>query len=576
MDKNLYATTQIKQPSYPLRSLSMRPSRNTLLASTTAALIWAGVAQAQSPVQVFILAGQSNMEGKGQVAGASTPGTLENRVVQDPANFGHLVSSGTNNWITRDDASIYSTTGPGNSVISGGLTVGYGSSSNQIGPELGFGWEMGELYNEDVLIIKTAWGGKSLAADFRPPSAVQKRGGDVGTYYNLMLDNVNAALDNIGDYVPGYSGQGYELKGFGWHQGWNDRVNSAFVNEYEANLVDFINDVRFDLKAADLPFVVANTGISGPNESNARALQLMAAQTAVDEFTGTNPQTNVRAIDTRPFWVDPIDSPVPSGNQGFHWNQAGQTMYLMGEAMGVQMATMSDYVQFESQYLEVDQQTGEIKIVNPASNIDDMGLEAYSITSASGALSATNWTPIDGNYDSAGDGSVDSGAWGVVTATVNELSEAAVPGGADGVVAIGDEVSLGVGAWIQNLEKDLVATYTDTDGNVESLYIRYTGSDNILADLNTDGTIDTADWQIFVAGIQADMTGLSGPQAYQMGDLDGDLDNDIDDFDLFRRAYEEQNPAPGAFQAMVASVPEPTSALALGLGGLALGARRRR
>ncbi|MFN3166082.1 MAG: sialate O-acetylesterase [Phycisphaeraceae bacterium] len=554
----------------------MRQMRNKLFVPTAAALILTGAAQAQNKVQVFILAGQSNMEGKGQVAGATIPGTLENRVVQDPANFGHLVSSGTNNWITRTDVSIASTTGPGNSIISGGLTVGFGSSSNQIGPELGFGWEMGELYGEDVLLIKTAWGGRSLLADFRPPSAVQKRGGEVGSTYTDMINVINDTLANIGTYVPGYAGQGYELKGFGWHQGFNDRINQTAVDEYEENLVDFINDVRFELKAADLPFVVANTGIGGPNESNARALQLMAAQTAVDELTGTNPQTNVRAIDTRQFWVDAADSPVPSGSQGFHWNQAGQTMYLMGEAMGEQMATMSGYVQFESQYLEVNQQTGEIKIVNPASNLGAVDLEAYAITSASGALNAANWSSIAGNYDGAGDGSVDSGNWLVNTASVNELSESAVPGGADGLIAIGSEVSLGAGAWIQNLTKDLQATYTDTDGNVEPLYILYTGDDNILADLNTDGTIDLADWSIFVSGIQADMTGLSAPQAYQLGDLDGDFDNDIDDFDLFRRAYELENPAPGAFAAMLAeaSVPEPSSLALFGLGAFGLMRRR--
>lgn len=75
------------------------------------------LAFSQNKVQVFILAGQSNMEGKGQVAGVSTPGTLEYMVDTDLANFGHLVSGGTNNWITRGDVSIASTTGPSNSLI---------------------------------------------------------------------------------------------------------------------------------------------------------------------------------------------------------------------------------------------------------------------------------------------------------------------------------------------------------------------------------------------------------------------------------------------------------------------------
>ncbi|MFN3166083.1 MAG: M60 family metallopeptidase [Phycisphaeraceae bacterium] len=98
-----------------------------------------------------------------------------------------------------------------------------------------------------------------------------------------------------------------------------------------------------------------------------------------------------------------------------------------------------------------------------------------------------------------------------------------------------------------------------------------------LADLNEDDAVDLADWQIFIANVQADMSGLTADQAWAMGDLDGDFDNDLNDFDLFRRAYEEANPAPGAFAAMLAeaSVPEPGTAALIGAGAV-LGLRRRR
>ena len=123
--------------------------------------------------------------------------------------------------------------------------------------------------------------------------------------------------------------------------------------------------------------------------------------------------------------------------------------------------------------------------------------------------------------------------------------------------------------------KDLVATYDDLGGNTFALDVLYEGADNVFGDLNTDGSIDALDYLILITSAQADLGSLNIPQAYRVGDLDGDLDNDIFDFALFRAAFEAQNPEPGAFAAMLASVPEPSS-LALLLGGVCLFSRRRR
>jgi hypothetical protein len=54
---------------------------------------------------------------------------------------------------------------------SGPLTVGYGGSPDKIGPELGFGMSIAQKIDAPILIIKTSWGGKSLHYNFRPPSA---------------------------------------------------------------------------------------------------------------------------------------------------------------------------------------------------------------------------------------------------------------------------------------------------------------------------------------------------------------------------------------------------------------------
>ena len=58
----------------------------------------------------------------------------------------------------------------------GNLSPEFGFRKGFIGPELGFGHIVGNAFDEPVLLIKLAWGGKSLAKDFRSPSS----SGEVG------------------------------------------------------------------------------------------------------------------------------------------------------------------------------------------------------------------------------------------------------------------------------------------------------------------------------------------------------------------------------------------------------------
>jgi alpha-galactosidase len=304
----------------------------------------APLSAADKPVKVFILAGQSNMEGQGFIAAEPKrnggKGSLE-FLVKEPstaARFAHLVSP-DGAWRVRDDVwiSYLDRHGP--------LTVGFGARKELIGPELGFGWVMGQAFEQPVLLIKCAWGGKSLAVDFRPPSsgqvpyslgekqdaAIATDPGIVGKYYRETLSLTKAALAKVRELVSGSEGR-YEVSGFGWHQGWNDRINDKFNAEYEANMANFIRDIRRDLGVPALPFVIAETGMSGPEEKHPRALSLMKAQAAVaddPEFQG-----NVAFVGTKSFWRPQSES--PSG-QGYHWNTNAETYYLIGEAMGEAM-----------------------------------------------------------------------------------------------------------------------------------------------------------------------------------------------------------------------------------------------
>ncbi len=295
-------------------------------------------------VKVFILAGQSNMEGQGFIAADPKrnggKGSLE-FLVKDAATapkFAHLVDA-AGKWRVRDDVFIHYL------QRKGPLTVGFGAKETMIGPELGIGWVTGDAFKEPVLLIKCAWGGKSLGVDFRPPSAgklpyslgektdaaMAQDPAILGKYYRETLALTKAALAQVKELVPGSDGK-YEVVGFGWHQGWNDRVTQPFNDEYEKNMAHFIRDMRRDLGVPKLPFVIGETGMTGLGETHPRALSLMKAQAAVAEhaeFKG-----NVAFVGTKAFWR-PVEA-SPSG-QGYHWNTNAETYYLIGEAMGQAM-----------------------------------------------------------------------------------------------------------------------------------------------------------------------------------------------------------------------------------------------
>jgi alpha-galactosidase len=200
---------------------------------------------------------------------------------------------------------------------------------------------MDAAFDEPVLIIKTAWGGKSLHTDFRSPSAgpyelsawqkehYPKQTGhgipkdfeqwkadkvrETGVYYRLMIEHVRRVLADPQRVCPAYDpAAGYELAGFVWLQGWNDMVDGHTYPEhgqpgrfdlYSELLTHFIRDVRRDLSAPAMPFVIGVLGVDGlkPHPETAAFRKAMAAPAALPEFRAT-----VSAVETAPFWSEEL------------------------------------------------------------------------------------------------------------------------------------------------------------------------------------------------------------------------------------------------------------------------------
>jgi hypothetical protein len=213
------------------------------------------------------------------------------------------------------------------------------SNGKSIGPELGFGYVLGDFHDEQVLLIKTAQGNRSLGFDFRPPSSGRTDPGNEfeSAEYRLMVEGVRKTLDNIAKVVPGYKGQGYEIAGFVWFQGHKDSYTETLIAEYEKHLVNLINDVRKEFKKPKLPAVVATIGFGGHNMQE-KFLKIHQAQMAVGdakkhpEYYGT-----VASVDTRDFWREVDESPK---GEDYHYNRNAETYMLIGDTLGRAMVRL--------------------------------------------------------------------------------------------------------------------------------------------------------------------------------------------------------------------------------------------
>ncbi len=302
---------------------------------TTTGDVWSFTTPGTSAnkMKVFILVGQSNMVGHGEINPIGTPGTLAYTYNNDPVTYAHLKNGSS--WSVRDDAWIwYNRDG---TLVKGGHTVGYGVDASNIGPELQFGHAMGQHYGQKVLLIKTAWGGKSLQTDFRPPSAgwdfdVPGKAGDKGYYFTEMLKDVLDATVNLQTHFPAYNpADGFEIAGFAWHQGFNDLISTSASAEYEANMEKFIKDLRLAVGVPNLPFVIATTGQSDPVSYST----LEQAQLAMENFTKYPAfNGNVAVVDAKPFWIPVSSSPA---DEGYHWNRNAKTYCMIGDALAGEM-----------------------------------------------------------------------------------------------------------------------------------------------------------------------------------------------------------------------------------------------
>ncbi|MFT5465323.1 MAG: hypothetical protein ACI8UO_000417 [Verrucomicrobiales bacterium] len=346
--------------------------KRQFLTALTAGLLTLANASAQETVKVFLLAGQSNMEGQAS-------NELINHQATDAKTaemFAHLRTA--DEWTVRDDVFIKYL------GKHGGLTVGYGVGDHT-GPELEFGHMMGEHFEEPVVLIKAAWGGHSLYQKFRSPSSglpsdeilaeelkkaqerVQKNNEKnkkndplpameqikepYGSSYANMLKEIEETFDNYETLFPALKGKKLEMAGFVWFQGFNDMFGDHAPAEYAENLKRLIADVRKEYDKPKLPFVIAAIGNNGSKPAKGGMVTVASAQLSmneVPEFAG-----NVRAFRTDelvdkaaeelfPTWKDNFEQwKLVGSDRPYHYLGSAIWYTRIGHKMGETMIELS-------------------------------------------------------------------------------------------------------------------------------------------------------------------------------------------------------------------------------------------
>jgi len=180
----------------------------------------------RGPVDVYLLGGQSNMQGKGKTN--SIPAGQE--TVTDVLYYHSSTVAGSTSPNT-----LYTNVTP------------TGSASGFFGPEIGFANRIKELRSGvPMALIKYAVGGTSLINDWKPGTNATDTA-NWGLKFSGFVNTMNGGLSAL--RVAGYQPR---IVGMLWQQGEEDAKNEADAGMlYESNLVHFISRVREQF-AADI------------------------------------------------------------------------------------------------------------------------------------------------------------------------------------------------------------------------------------------------------------------------------------------------------------------------------------
>jgi len=181
------------------------------------------LAEGGRPVKLFLLGGQSNMEGCGESS------ELPDAFKKHPDNV--------RIWDNKN--SLWAPLGQDSTAI---------ARNELFGPEVAFAHRLSKVWpDHTIALVKTAGGGTKLHTQWIPGKGM----------YQWFISNQTKAVQDLEQ-----SNTNYEIAGMLWMQGESDSETTEMANAYEENLKALIKHVREQTKQAKLPFVMGRISSS--------------------------------------------------------------------------------------------------------------------------------------------------------------------------------------------------------------------------------------------------------------------------------------------------------------------------
>jgi hypothetical protein len=219
--------------------------------------------------KIFLLGGQSNMVGSGEIKDLTSPYSKE--------LSGIKIWNSEKGWIP--------------------LVPGH-DNRKEFGPDISFGHEIVKLMpDDDIRFIKYAAGGTALYDDWSPDLK--------GPQYTAFMETTTEAMNNLrNSYID------FEIIAMLWFQGESD-AHEDQADNYEINLVNFISHMRSQFESPEMPFIIARVlSFYGGESGQAKVVR--------------DVQVKIGESDPYATWFDTDGSPIidPENNQG-HYNAKG-------------------------------------------------------------------------------------------------------------------------------------------------------------------------------------------------------------------------------------------------------------